>query len=248
MVSEFAIETDQLCHTFGAGAVGVKVLDNVNLAIRRGEVVILMGPSGSGKTTLLTLVGCLRRVQQGSVKLLGTELNGAYDNTLMQMRHQIGFIFQAHNLHNSLTAVQNVQMGLQIHGRHANRNWRDACLHMLALVGLSDRADFMPDQLSGGQKQRVAVARALIGNPDVVFADEPTAALDKDSGHNVVRLLRRLADERKTTIFMVTHDHRVLDFADRIIKMEDGRVVEEKSRNDIPNWHIERTIVGNAEL
>lgn len=242
MVSEFAIETDQLCHTFGAGAVGVKVLDNVNLAIRRGEVVILMGPSGSGKTTLLTLVGCLRRVQQGSVKLLGTELNGAYDNTLMQMRHQIGFIFQAHNLHNSLTAVQNVQMGLQIHGRHANRNWRDACLHMLALVGLSDRADFMPDQLSGGQKQRVAVARALIGNPDVVFADEPTAALDKDSGHNVVRLLRRLADERNTTIFMVTHDHRVLDFADRIIKMEDGRVVEEKSIIEISSGQFERTV------
>ncbi len=207
----------------------MRVLHNVDLNIKRGEVVILMGPSGSGKTTVLTLVGCLRSVQEGSVKLLGTELNGASDETLMRMRHRIGFIFQAHNLHKSLTATQNVQMGLQIHGRQANRNWREACRHMLELVGLGDRVDFMPDQLSGGQKQRVAVARSLVGNPEVVFADEPTAALDKESGHRVVSLLRRLADERQTTIFMVTHDHRVLDYADRIIKMEDGRVVEEKS-------------------
>lgn len=229
MASEFAIETKQLCHTFGTGAVGVRVLHNVELEIKRGEVVILMGPSGSGKTTVLTLVGCLRSVQEGSVKLLGTELNGASDETLMRMRHRIGFIFQAHNLHKSLTATQNVQMGLQIHGRQANRNWRETCHHMLELVGLGERVDFMPDQLSGGQKQRVAVARSLVGNPEVVFADEPTAALDKESGHRVVSLLRRLADERQTTIFMVTHDHRVLDYADRIIKMEDGRVVEEKS-------------------
>jgi putative ABC transport system ATP-binding protein len=229
MASEFAIETKQLCHTFGTGAVGVRVLHNVELEIKRGEVVILMGPSGSGKTTVLTLVGCLRSVQEGSVKLLGTELNGASDETLMRMRHRIGFIFQAHNLHKSLTATQNVQMGLQIHGRQANRNWRGACHHMLELVGLGERVDFMPDQLSGGQKQRVAVARSLVGNPEVVFADEPTAALDKESGHKVVSLLRRLADARQTTIFMVTHDHRVLDYADRIIKMEDGRVVEEKS-------------------
>jgi putative ABC transport system ATP-binding protein len=230
MQGTMAVETNQLCHTFGADSVAVRVLDRVDLKIMRGEVVILMGPSGSGKTTLLTLVGCLRRVQEGSVKLLGTELHGADAETLTRMRHRIGFIFQAHNLHKSLTATQNVQMGLQIHGRRANRNWREACRHMLELLDLGERVDFMPDQLSGGQKQRVAVARALIGNPEVVFADEPTAALDKESGLKVVRLLRRLADERQTTIFMVTHDHRVLDCANRIIKMEDGRVVEDSSQ------------------
>jgi putative ABC transport system ATP-binding protein len=229
MDNELAIETKRLCHTFGDGSSSVRVLYDVALNIHRGQVVILMGPSGSGKTTLLTLVGCLRSVQEGSVKLLGTELCGADDATLMRMRHRIGFIFQAHNLHKSLSATQNVQMGLQIHGPQANKNWREACRHVLELVGLGERADFMPDQLSGGQKQRVAVARAVVGNPEVVFADEPTAALDKDSGQTVVSLLRRLADERSTTIFLVTHDHRVLDYADRIIKMEDGRVVEEES-------------------
>lgn len=233
MVSPIAIETRKLCHTFGSGNVGVRVLHNVDLNINRGEIVVLMGPSGSGKTTVLTLAGCLRSVQEGSVKLLGTELNGADNKTLMDMRHRIGFIFQAHNLHKSLTASQNVQMGLQIHGPQANGNWREACRHMLELVGLSDRLDFMPDQLSGGQRQRVAVARALVSNPEVVFADEPTAALDKESGQSVVRLLRRLADQRQTTVFMVTHDHRVLDFADRIIRMEDGKVVPQSFQSEI---------------
>ncbi len=238
MVSEIAIEAKQLCHTFGTGAAGVKVLNNVEFSINRGEVVILMGPSGSGKTTVLTLVGCLRSVQAGSVRLLGTELKGADDETLMRMRRHIGFIFQAHNLHKSLTAMQNVQMGLQIHGRGANRNWQESCHRVLELVGLGERMTFMPDQLSGGQKQRVAVARALVGNPEVIFADEPTAALDKESGQMVVSLLRRLAERRQTTILMVTHDHRVLEFADRIIRMEDGRIVQDllpsPSRSIVP--------------
>lgn len=224
MADQLAILTSELSHTFGSGQASVKVLHDVDLEIRRGEVVILMGPSGSGKTTLLTLVGCLREVQSGSVKLLGEELFAAEEQLLMHMRRRLGFIFQAHNLHDSLTAAQNVRMGLQVHGKAAAQDWRQACDHMLGLVGLSERVDFLPEKLSGGQKQRVAVARALVGNPEVVFADEPTAALDKESGRNVVALLRQLADQRKTTVFMVTHDHRVLDFADRIIKMEDGLV------------------------
>ncbi len=226
MDSTSSIITRDLCHSFGSGQTKVRVLHNLNLNIRRGEVVILMGPSGSGKTTLLTLVGCLRSVQSGSVKLLGQELYGAKNTLLTQMRRRLGFIFQAHNLHESLTAMQNVRMGLEVHGPKAVRNWRVACERVLQLVGLGDRLNFMPDQLSGGQKQRVAVARALVGNPEVVFADEPTAALDKESGHNVVELLRKLADERGTTVFIVTHDHRVLDVADRIIQMEEGRIVE----------------------
>lgn len=225
--SSLAIETNQLRHSFGHGSTTVRVLHDVQLNVRRGEVVILMGPSGSGKTTVLTLVGCLRSVQEGSVRVLGQELAGADNETLMLMRRRIGFIFQAHNLHDSLTALQNVRMGLEIHGRKAMQNWRLACEQLLNLVGLSERMDFLPDQLSGGQKQRVAVARALVGNPEIVFADEPTAALDAESGRSVVGMLRKLADQRKTTVFMVTHDHRVLDFADRIIKMEEGRIVSD---------------------
>lgn len=222
-----SIDVQNLVHSFGTGSTAVQVLHDVDLAIHPGEVVVLMGPSGSGKTTLLTLVGCLRSVQAGSVRLLGQELNGASETTLMQMRRRLGFIFQAHNLHSSLSAMQNVRMGLEVHGASATRRWRPACERVLDLVGLGDRLDFMPDQLSGGQKQRVAVARALVGNPDVVFADEPTAALDKESGHRVVEILRRLADQRGTTVLIVTHDHRVLEFADRIVKMEDGRVVDD---------------------
>ena len=243
------ITVDSVSKVYGKKSQEFTALDDVSFEVPSGTSVAIVGKSGSGKSTLMHVMSGLDRATDGTITIDEQDISELKNKALDKFRaEKIGFIFQAHNLHNSLTAVQNVQMGLQIHGRHANRNWRDACLHMLALVGLSDRADFMPDQLSGGQKQRVAVARAIVGNPDVVFADEPTAALDKDSGHNVVRLLRRLADERKTTIFMVTHDHRVLDFADRIIKMEDGRVVEEKSKNDIRNWHIERTIVGNAEL
>ncbi len=223
---ESAIVTNGLCHYFGSGEARFKALTDVNVEVKRGEVVILMGPSGSGKTTLLTLVGCLRSVQEGSAVLLGQELLNADEHQLMHMRRRLGFIFQAHNLHNSLSAIQNVRMGLEVHGRRSMKNWKAACQRVLQLVGLSDRIDYPPANLSGGQKQRVAIARALVGNPEIVFADEPTAALDKVTGRQVTEILRRLADERSTTVFMVTHDHRVLDFADRIIKMEDGRIVE----------------------
>lgn len=221
-----AIETHGLCHSFGRGEAKLQVLHSIDLTIQRGEVVILMGPSGSGKTTLLTLVGCLRSVQEGSARLLGQELAGASESKLREMRSHLGFIFQAHNLHNSLTAIQNVRMGLEVHGSAALANWRLSCENALKIVGLGDRMNYLPAKLSGGQKQRVAIARALVGNPDVVFADEPTAALDRDMGQQVASLLRRLADERGTTVFIVTHDHRILDFANRIVKMEEGRIID----------------------
>ena len=164
----------------------------------------------------------------GSVHLLGHELNGANDSLNQSLRKQSGFIFQAHNLHESLTAMQNVLMGLQVHGRSEKSGQHHAAAeHMLKLVGLGDRMHYMPSNLSGGQKQRVAVARALIGNPRVVFADEPTAALDKESGMKVVSILKKLGAERGTTTVMVTHDGRVLEQADRIITLEDGRVVKD---------------------
>jgi putative ABC transport system ATP-binding protein len=220
-----AITVTGLNHWFGEGEARKQVLYDINLAIQRGKLTVLVGASGSGKTTMLTLMGCLRRVQEGSIDLLGTELNGATEALLVASRMRLGFIFQAHNLHESLTAMQNVRMGLEVHGAHAMADWRDAAAHLLTTLGLGERLDYLPSKLSGGQKQRVAVARALVGNPDIVFADEPTAALDKDSGGLVVRMLKQLGAERGTTTLMVTHDSRILELADRIVTLEDGRIV-----------------------
>jgi putative ABC transport system ATP-binding protein len=218
-----------LDHHFGEGEARKQALFSIDLRIERGSLTVLMGPSGSGKTTLLTLMGCLRDVQAGSVRLLGCELNGASESMQIALRRRLGFIFQAHNLHESLTARQNVLTGLQVHGRGNPARHAKAVEHMLGLVGLADRLDYLPGNLSGGQKQRVAIARALVANPEVVFADEPTAALDKVSGMAVVRLLKELGRTRGTTTVMVTHDSRVLDLADRIVTLEDGALVRSVS-------------------
>lgn len=218
------VRVTRLNHWFGEGEARKQVLHDIDLAIDPGRLTVLVGASGSGKTTLLTLIGCLRQVQEGSLHLLGQELNGASERTLMESRRHLGFIFQAHNLHESLTAMQNVRMGLDVHGPAAMANWEAASAHVLTTLGLGERLEYLPSRLSGGQKQRVAVARALVGNPDLILADEPTAALDKDSGLQVVRLLKRLGEERGTTTLMVTHDPRIIDLADRIVTMEDGRI------------------------
>ncbi|MFB1487054.1 MULTISPECIES: ATP-binding cassette domain-containing protein [unclassified Thiocapsa] len=219
------IIVSDLDHYFGDGEARKQALYGIDLRIARGSLTVLMGPSGSGKTTLLTLMGCLRDVQAGSVRLLGAELNGSSEATQIALRRRLGFIFQAHNLHDSLTARQNVLTGLQVHGRGNPSRQREAVKHMLDIVGLADRIDYLPGNLSGGQKQRVAIARALVANPEIVFADEPTAALDKVSGMAVVRLLKQLGRTRGTTTVMVTHDSRILDLADRIITLEDGVLV-----------------------
>jgi putative ABC transport system ATP-binding protein len=218
-----------LDHWFGKGEATKQALFDIDLAVERGKLTVLLGASGSGKTTLLTLVGCLRRVQRGSVRLLGAELAGADEATLVACRRRLGFIFQAHNLHESLTAMQNVRMGLEVHGPAATARWREASAHLLTILGLADRLDYLPANLSGGQKQRVAVARALVGNPDIVFADEPTAALDKDSAINAVSLLLRLGRERGVTTLMVTHDAKIMDLADRIVTMDEGRIVADSA-------------------
>jgi putative ABC transport system ATP-binding protein len=217
-----------LNHWFGSGEARKQAIFHVDLEVDRGSLTILMGPSGSGKTTVLTLMGCLRDVQDGSVRLLGEELNGAGTKAQVALRRRLGFIFQAHNLHASLTARQNVLMGLEVHGRGDAAEYRRAADHMLGLVGLGHRLDYLPASLSGGQKQRVAAARALVGNPEIVFADEPTAALDKDSGRTVVEMLKALGRERGTTTVMVTHDNRILELADRIVTVEDGRIVKDQ--------------------
>ncbi len=222
------IEITALNHWFGEGEARKQAIFDVSLQVERGSLTVLMGPSGSGKTTALTLMGCLREVQQGSVRVLGTELLGASPDTQTAIRRRLGFIFQAHNLHESLTARQNVLMGLQVHGRGDPARQNAAAEHILSLLGLGARIDYVPANLSGGQKQRVAIARALVGNPEIVFADEPTAALDLDSGLAVVRMLKRLGQERGTTTLMVTHDNRILELADRILTMEDGRLVGDR--------------------
>lgn len=192
MSKDLPIAVQGLNHWFGEGDARKQAVFDVSLKVKRGSLTILMGPSGSGKTTVLTLMGCLRDVQDGSVNLLGSELNGASEQEQVMLRRELGFIFQAHNLHDSLTARQNVVMGLQVHGKGDEAAQVRAADHMLDLVGLSDRRTYLPGNLSGGQKQRVAIARALVSNPQIIFADEPTAALDKQSGQTVVEMLQAL--------------------------------------------------------
>lgn len=221
------ISISQLDHYFGQGQLRKQVLFNVNLEIQAGEIIIMTGPSGSGKTTLLTLVGGLRSAQSGSLQILGQELCGASSAELTLARRHNGYIFQAHNLHNSLTALQNVKMGLELHPHLSKAEMLDRAAAMLEHVGLGNRLNYYPDDLSGGQKQRVAIARALVSHPKIVLADEPTAALDKKSGRDVVDLMQTLAKEQHCTILLVTHDNRILDIADRIVYMEDGRLAKD---------------------
>jgi putative ABC transport system ATP-binding protein len=187
-MSETVISIESLNHYFGQGQLKKQVLSNIDLQIDRGEIVLMTGPSGSGKTTLLTLIGGLRSGQEGSLNILGNQMRGASDRKRMITRRNIGYIFQAHNLHASLTAMQNVRMGLEVHSHLGPREMKSRSIAMLEHVGLSDRVNYYPHDLSGGQKQRVAIARALVSQPKIVLADEPTAALDSKSGREVVNL------------------------------------------------------------
>lgn len=221
-----AISIRGLNHTFGEGDLKKQVLFDNELDLARGEIVIMTGPSGSGKTTLLTLIGALRTVQEGSINIRGRELWGLDAAQLVDVRRSIGFIFQAHNLFNSLTAQQNVRMALEL-GLMDPAEMNRRAAEMLTAVGLGQRINYKPAQLSGGQRQRVAIARALVREPQIILADEPTAALDKQSGRDVVNLLRKFAKEKQSTILIVTHDNRILDVADRIVNMVDGRIISD---------------------
>jgi putative ABC transport system ATP-binding protein len=218
------VRVQHLNHWFGQGEARKQVLVDNCLELMPGEIVIMTGPSGSGKTTLLTLIGALRTVQDGEVEILGHKLHGRNDKELVEVRRSIGFIFQAHNLFGSLTAYQNVRMALELNA--VNASTRDKrIVEVLTQLGLRERINYKPWQLSGGQKQRVAIARALANRPKVILADEPTAALDKQSGREVVNLLQQLAREEGCTSLIVTHDNRILDVADRIVNMVDGRII-----------------------
>ncbi|MEH2349668.1 MAG: DevA family ABC transporter ATP-binding protein [Nostoc sp.] len=226
---EPVIAIKNLNHYYGKGALRKQILFDINLEIYSGEIVIMTGPSGSGKTTLLSLIGGLRSVQEGSLKFLGEELVGVSQSKLVQMRRNIGYIFQAHNLLGFLTAKQNVQMAVELNNNISQTEAVAKSKAMLGSVGLEERVDYYPDNLSGGQKQRIAIARALVNRPPLVLADEPTAALDKQSGRDVVEIMQSLAKNQGTTILLVTHDNRILDIADRIVEMEDGLLTRNSS-------------------
>src|SRR5262245_61457702 len=217
------IAVENLSHYYGSGDLRKQILFDVTTEIGAGEIVIVTGPSGSGKTTLLTLVGALRSAQEGSLRVLGQELRDASSAVLESVRKQIGYIFQSHNLIDALTARQNVEMALRLHAHKKGEVSRRA-IAMLEAVGLGDRLDHHPGQLSGGQRQRVAIARALSAQPRILLADEPTASLDKQSGREVVDRIQTLAREQGVPVLLVTHDNRILDVADRIVHLEDGRL------------------------
>ena len=221
-----AVSVQDLTKTYESGATAVHALDSVSLDVESGEVMMLMGPSGSGKTTLLSIMGCILRPTSGSVKIRGREIAGLGEKELPRVRlENIGFIFQGFNLFPTLTAGENVELAMDlknIRGRQA----RLRAGELLEQVNLSDKYESYPADLSGGQKQRVAIARALAGEPEIILADEPTAALDSISGRVVMKLLRDLAHERGRAIVTVTHDNRALDFADRIVRIEDGKIIE----------------------
>ncbi len=218
------IDVEHLNFSFGSGVLTQPVLKDVTISIEKGEIVLITGPSGSGKTTFLTIIGGLRQAFHGSVKVLDQQFINSSEQVKVKTRQQIGYIFQQHNLLKSLTALQNVSMTLEINTAMTEHQRRERAAEMLIAVGLGDRLDYKPDQLSGGQRQRVSIARALVGQPKIILADEPTASLDKQSGHEAVNLLKQLAKESQTTILLVTHDYRILDIADRVVELEDGMI------------------------
>jgi putative ABC transport system ATP-binding protein len=218
-----AVRVCKLQHYFGEGDLKKQVLFDIDLEVARSEIVIMTGPSGSGKTTLLTLIGTLRTAQEGSLKVLGRELREATPGQLIALRWELGFIFQAHNLFESLTALQNVKMALELSTCQQTSNTARGS-EMLTRLGLGHRTDYKPGALSGGQKQRVAIARGLVHRPKLILADEPTAALDEKSGREVVTLFQELVKTENCTIIIVTHDNRILDVADRIVSLVDGRI------------------------
>ncbi len=225
MAISSSVQIKSVSHWFGKGTMRRKVLNSISFDIAPGEVVLLTGPSGCGKTTLLTLIGALRKVQEGDLLVFGNQLRGSRRKTRQELRRHIGMIFQGHNLLRCLTAEQNVQMGADLLPGTSYRSRRDQAREWLREVGLQDELRKLPHDLSGGQKQRVAIARALAARPKLLLADEPTAALDSVTGREVVDLLKKLAREQASSVLIVTHDPRILDVADRLLNMEDGCLI-----------------------
>ncbi|MGD2156469.1 MAG: ABC transporter ATP-binding protein [Anaerolineales bacterium] len=225
------LETQALVKKYQMGEVSVTALDSVDFQVRRGEFVAVMGPSGSGKSTLLHLMGGLDTPTMGEIVLGGQPLSHLKDDQITRFRRRkIGFIFQFYNLIPTLSAMENVALPLLIDGQNLRRHDKRIS-ELLSLVGLSDRASHKPDQLSGGQQQRVAIARAFVNQPEIVLADEPTGNLDSRSGTAILELLRKTCRNLEATIIMVTHDPRAASYADRIIFLQDGKIVHQLINN-----------------
>ena len=222
------LEATNIGMVLGIGAVRFKALDAVNLALGGGELTLLMGPSGSGKTTLLSILGCMLTPSSGTVRVHGNSTAGKKPEELAKLRRdQIGFVFQSYHLFPTLTAVDNVRIAVDIRGDSSEQSTKMATA-MLAVVGLSNKAEAYPRELSGGEQQRVAIARAIVGDPSVILADEPTAALDAENGHAVMSVLAQIARNPARGVLVVTHDPRIVEFADRIISIEDGRIIGDR--------------------
>ena len=232
---ETAIQVRGVAKTYAEGAVRVAALEGVDLDVYKGEVLLMMGPSGSGKTTLLSIMGCILRSSAGSVRIAGTEITQLSERELPRVRlRHVGFVFQAFNLFPTLTAEENVEVALELKGVRGARARKEA-RDLLAQVRLADKHSAYPADLSGGQKQRVALARALAGGPEILLADEPTAALDSHTGRAVLELLCELAHEHNRAVVIVTHDSRIVDLGDRLVHLEDGRISSvERLSNGLP--------------
>ena len=223
---EAAVSVKNLTKVYASGEAAVRAVNGVNLDIHGGQVTMLMGPSGSGKTTLLSIMGCILRATSGSVRIRGEEVSHLKERQLPSIRlAHIGFIFQGFNLFPALTAGENVEYIGSLKGLH-KAEARRRTESLFEQVGLADKYHAFPEDLSGGQKQRVAIARALAGDPEIILADEPTAALDSQSGRTVIEMLAALAHDRGRAVVIVTHDNRIVEFADRIINIEDGKVTD----------------------
>lgn len=221
----FVIEAKDVTYHYSNSAESLRVLDCVDLSVGKGEFVALVGPSGCGKTTLLTLIGGIKAMQKGSLRVLGCDLQNSSIKDVLDLRSRIGFVFQFHHLAEFLTASQNVQIGMESKIRYSYKERAKRAKEYLFMLGIGDKSDMYPSMLSGGQKQRVACARALSSEPALILADEPTASLDSATGYRLMAELRRIADERGMSIVMATHDHRMMDLADRLIGLEDGHLV-----------------------
>jgi len=229
------IVANNLSKIYREGATELRALQGVDLRVRARELVLLMGPSGSGKTTLLSILGCILRASDGELEVLGENVTRLKEKELPRIRREaIGFVFQGFNLFPTLTAAENVALALDVRG-HRGGAARKRAEALLGDVGMEEKARAFPADLSGGQKQRVAIARALAGDPPILLADEPTAALDSTSGRTVIELLQRLAHAHGRAVAVVTHDPRVLAFGDRIIHLEDGRIVKEEEKARMGN-------------
>lgn len=223
---ESLISIRDVSKIYGSGTSAVHAVRNINLDVSPGEVLLMCGPSGSGKTTLLSIMGAILQATSGSVKLLGQEIVGIRESKLPEIRlNNIGFIFQGFNLFPALTALENVEVALTLKGI-SKRDARRRAAELLDQVGMSDRISHHPADLSGGQKQRVAIARALAGDPRIILADEPTAALDSTSGQMVMEILSKLARDRGRAVVIVTHDSRVMHYGTRMVHISDGLLAE----------------------